>query len=317
MKPGQETTMGKAFRPFGTGSARANALAGGLPPAEYAPAGFPPAGFPPAWAEVLQSAIVTEILPILVSAQRRACRCGESEPAPRRLGRAEVAAFVALVVADDMEQARAVADRVIVQGGGRDALLHDLLTPAARLLGELWEADDCDFMTVTMGVYRLDQIMKETAAAGGESCVLTGCDRRILLVPAPGEQHSFGLSMVADTFREGGWCVRSGPMVTRPQLLRLVRDEWFDVIGLSVASDRGLKGLPSCIRAMRQASGNPRAYVMVGGRAMIEHPERTRFLGADVSVNDAHQALAQANIFVEATVTETLHQSMTRLVDKG
>jgi methylmalonyl-CoA mutase cobalamin-binding subunit len=142
-------------------------------------------------------------------------------------------------------------------------------------------------------------------------------DHRILLVPAPGEQHGFGLGMVADAFREGGWCVRSGPALSRAQLLRVVRDEWFDVIGFSVTAERALKGLAACIRAVRHASCNAEAYVMVGGRAVANHPERTRFLGADASPCDAHNALAEANIFVETTMTGTSRQPPTRRADLG
>jgi hypothetical protein len=91
---------------------------------------------------------------------------------------AEVAGFVALIMAEDMEQARAIADRVVVHYGSREALLDDLLAPAARLLGEMWERDDCDFLTVTLGVYRLDQIMKETAMRSGRRAGACALGRR-------------------------------------------------------------------------------------------------------------------------------------------
>ncbi len=269
---------------------------------------------PPAWRDLLGKTIEREILPRLLTRKRS----GGQEPetaSPDAFGADAIAAFVELIIEDDVEQLRAVADRVILQTGGRDVLLHELLTPAAQLLGEMWEHDSCDFMTVTLGVYRLNQIMKETASGGIEVPLADGFDHRILLLPAPGEQHSFGLSMVADAFREGGWCVRSAPSATRGQLVHLVQDEWFDVIGLSVTAERWLKGLPSCIRAVRAASCNPHAFVMLGGRAIINHPERTRFLGADGVAMDAGKALLQANIFMETTVTGRFCQFKTKLDD--
>jgi hypothetical protein len=75
--------------------------------------------------------------------------------------------------------------------------------------------------------------------------------------------------------------------------------------------------LPACIRAVRQASCNPDIGVFMGGYAIMNYPERIRFLGADAMANDPRQALAQANLFVEAAVTKRLHQSMTKLVDIG
>jgi methanogenic corrinoid protein MtbC1 len=267
-----------------------------------------------AWRDLLGRAIEREILPRLLTAKRADMAATESLP-HGPINEAVIAAVVELVIDDDMEQLRALADRVILLTGGREALLNDLLTPAARILGEMWDRDVCDFMTVTLGVYRLNQIMRETAASQEVAPLPHGFDHRILLLPAPGEQHSFGLSMVADAFREGGWCVRSAPGATRSQLLRLVKDEWFDVIGLSVSSERWLNGLPSCIRAVRAASCNPAAFVMVGGRAIMIQPERTRFLGADGVAADAGKALAQANLFMETTVTERFCPFKTKLGD--
>ncbi|MDE8343132.1 MAG: cobalamin-dependent protein [Acidocella sp.] len=269
------------------------------------------------WVELLRRTIETEILPRLLAAQRDAESVTTPEPQAGHVSAADVAAFVELIVADDMEQVRAVADRVIVMGGGRDALLTDLLTPAAQLLGQMWERDVCDFTTVTLGVFRLDQIMKETTTVGIEDILRVAFDHRILLVPSPGEQHTFGLNVVVDTFREGGWMVRSGCALSRTKIVNFVREEWFDVIGISVTADRALKGLPACIRAVRQASCNPHLFVLIGGRAIMNHTERTRFLGADATAPDAHQALREANIFVESKVTERLHQSKTKLVDIG
>jgi len=266
-----------------------------------------------ALAELLGATIESEILPRLLSAHRDETGL----PPDHAISAAEVAAFVEMIIGDEIEEARAVADRVIVHYGGRDALLNNLLTPAARLLGKMWEQDTADFMTVTLGVYRLDQIMKETATAGHAFGSLSAHDNRILLLPAPGEQHSFGLAMVADKFREGGWCVRSGPAATRAQLLRLVKDEWFDIVGLSVSAERVMKGLAATIRAVRAASCNPNVHIVLGGRAVMEDMERARFLGADAIASDAQSALAHANYYVESTVTERLHRSKTRLVDIG
>ncbi|HQU03880.1 MAG TPA: cobalamin-dependent protein [Acidocella sp.] len=228
-----------------------------------------------------------------------------------------VEAFVDLIVADDMEQVRAVADRMIVMGGGRDALLTDLLAPAARCLGARWERDICDFTTVTLGVFRLDQIMKETESVSAMAIANVGFDRRILLIPAPGEQHNFGLNMVADVFRDGGWSVSTACAVSGREMVQLVAGEWFDMVGISVMTDRALKGLAENIQAARKASCNRKLCIMVGGRAVLGQPERDRPLNADLIAQDPQEALGKANVFLEATVTDRLHQYKTELVDIG
>jgi len=265
----------------------------------------------PAWTERLGEAIAREVLPLL--ANRHA---SSESPERPRFSRAEIAAFTDLIAADDMDQLRAVAERII-EHAGRNTLLHELLAPAALLLGERWERDTCDFMTVTLGIYRLSQIVKETAFAGQAEIPVSGFEHRILLLPAPGEQHGFGLGLVADAFRQGGWCVRSGPAVGRAQLLRLVRGEWFDVIGFSISAERALTGLPACIRAARAASRNRGAFVLVGGPAILTHCERTRFLGADGTAANAHEALALANAYVQSVASGATLNSRARMVDAG
>jgi hypothetical protein len=58
----------------------------------------------------------------------------------------------------------------------------------------------------------------------------------ILLVPTPGEQHTFGLAMVAELFRKQGWEVVGGPydLGDSPQVL--VAQRSFDVVGFSLAT---------------------------------------------------------------------------------
>ncbi len=293
--------METGFRTSESGQAGAmptpdEALAATTPPRQHRP-------YARLWTSLLGETIQAEILPRLLSQRLEA---GQTDP--------EVTAFTALIVTDDVEAAHAAAEDYLRRPGGRVALLNDLLGPAARLLGEMWERDTCDFTTVTLGVYRLGQIMKATALASAVQPA-RGRDRHILLLPAPGEQHDFGLSIVAEAFRDGGWCVRSGPAPTKPQLLRLVRREWFDALGLSVAADRHLPGLATCLRRLRASSCNPRLYIMLGGAAISGHEERARFLGADATARTAPQALADANFYFGNTVTESLRQSMTGLVD--
>ncbi len=298
-------------------------MATGTPPLAHPPKhgaghGGLPSGEPPAqpwgWTDLLSHALTSEIIPRLLARNRSALEAATPTYQVPPVD-ADIAAFVALVREDERETVRAIVDRVIVQAGGRQALLNNLLLPAARHFGAMWERDECDFMDVTLGVYQLDQIMKETATVGYGD--FGAYENRILVLPAPGEQHRFGCDMVADAFREGGWCVRSGPAVSRAQLVALVRDEWFDVIGISVTSDRFLRGLPACLRAVRHASTNPAPFLIVGGHAIGHHAERTRFLGADATAGSAHEALIQANSFVAEARSARLPAYAAKRVDAG
>lgn len=185
--------------------------------------------------------------------------------------------------------------RITARGGDRDTILHGLLTPAARRLGVLWEEDRCDFAAVTLGMVRLNQIMVETGEPPVEPVAAHGEGRHALFATAPGERHAFGIAMIGDEFRRAGWHVRIEPRTSRAALLSIARRNWFDVIGISVAAERWLKGLPALIRSIRLNAMNPAVSVMVDGKTFLDHPERCQSVGADSSSSTAQDALREAN----------------------
>jgi methanogenic corrinoid protein MtbC1 len=122
--------------------------------------------------------------------------------------------------------------------------------------------------------------------------------RRILLSPMPGEQHTFGLLMVADFFRRAGWEVWSETPKDINELLTLVRHDWFTIVGLSVACDAHLEGVASTIHSVRRVSRNRSLGVMVGGAVFTANPELAAQVGADATGKDARHAAVQAENLV-------------------
>jgi methanogenic corrinoid protein MtbC1 len=197
-----------------------------------------------------------------------------------------------------LEQEAVVAGRFIDafrgEGVPLDVIYLELLAPTARHLGEMWEADLCDFTQVTVGLWRLQQVMYDLSPAFQNDAECGGKSRRAMLVPAPGSQHTLGLFMVAEFFRRAGWDVWGEPSATTPDLLAAVRGEWFDVIGISIGAEFQIEGLSTVILGLRQASRNPGVRVMLGGPLATRNPDLHTRIGADATAFDANQALAVA-----------------------
>ena len=253
-----------------------------------------PSGLNPRW-ERLSRAIDTDIIPRLVlarRAERETVRLNNREPAPTQH---DVAELAGLVLTRDADVARDFVERMQARGTPVETLYLDLLAPTARRLGELWESDACDFTEVTVGLGRLQQVLHNMSAAFRAEVQPHEHGRRVLLVPAPGEQHSFGLHIVAEFFRRAGWDVWSEPRINSgADLVQLVRSEWFAVVGLSVASDTRIDALANGIRALRRASRNRAIGVLVGGPMCLAHPELVTRVGADATALDGGQAPIQA-----------------------
>jgi methanogenic corrinoid protein MtbC1 len=240
--------------------------------------------------------IKTQIIPKIVLALRSAPKA--PEPARQESPNA-VAQFAALVLSDSDSAAFAFIEGMLAEGTSVESVFLDLLAPTAQHLGELWESDATDFANVTLAVGRLQLIMRRLGDAflgeggrtdGGESALLT---------VIPGEQHSFGLSMVAEFFRRAGWNLCTGPFSSHQELTSLVHNHWFDIVGFSVSSDRRLDELKKDIHDIRLDSRNRDVGIMLGGPMMITHPHLVTSMGADMMSVDATIAPQQARGLIE------------------
>jgi methanogenic corrinoid protein MtbC1 len=209
-------------------------------------------------------------------------------------GPEDVAEFATRVLARDNSAALAFIQEQRNRGAELDTLYVDLMAPAARHLGEMWVQDFCDFTQVTIGLGRLQQVLHELRNVFPVEHEGRPSERRLLLMPAPGDQHTFGIAMVADLFRRGGWYVRSGPRTSQHDLIETVRADWYSVVGISIGSEFRLESVSGAIRSIRRASRNPSVGIMVGGPLLSEHPDIAAMLGADATAVDGRQAVAQA-----------------------
>lgn len=203
----------------------------------------------------------------------------------------DIEAFVACILDPTHADAgEAMVDRLIEGGATADELYLDLLTPAARTLGEMWYQDTCDFLDVTISLGRMQRILRNLSSrlhAGPPQGRPVG---RILLTTVPGEQHTLGLFMVAEFFVRASWYVRVGAPVTAADFVGMIADEQFDVIGFSTACDSRLPGLTREIRRARRRSANRDVAILVGGRVFDQNPSLVARVGADLSVQDPRDA---------------------------
>jgi methanogenic corrinoid protein MtbC1 len=259
-----------------------------------------PRGRQAAIAETVES----QVIPRLLEACRRSLADAD-HAAPQIEMTEQVAALTHILLSGTQPQAADFVERVQAQGVGREQLLLNLFTPAAHRLGVMWAEDDCDFTDVTIGMVRLANVMRLVSHAFEAEAAPVQAGPRALLVQAPGEQHGFGISMVASFFRRAGWNVQSGPLSGSGELISLIQREWFSLVGISVACSDRLHQLAADIRAIRAASRNPAIGIMVGGNAFIEHPEFADMVGADSTATDARLAVAQANALVSRLACQT------------
>jgi methanogenic corrinoid protein MtbC1 len=208
-------------------------------------------------------------------------------------------AFVRLVLENDADVVCQYLEQLREGGQSLPSLYLHLLAPAARRLGELWEQDECTFTTVTLGISRMHQVLLRFSPFFCANCAedMDGA-HSALIVPAPGEQHTFGLMMLVEFFRREGWKVWSGAPRDTGELFGLIETERFDIVGCSVATERRLDLLPDMIRGIRERSKNNDIKVIVGGRLFSEQPGLAKTVGADATAVDGMDAVRRAEELV-------------------
>jgi methanogenic corrinoid protein MtbC1 len=292
---------------------RANFLSGSGP-AGSVPSGAVPSGAVPFGAvpknrrmALLGRVVATEILPRLAIARlamgttAKLNEGGAAEPV-QVTTLIDTSELVRLLLVHDARDGVAFIETLLARGLTPEALYTGILPDAARWLGEMWEDDRCDFAQVTIALGRLQQAARVLSPRFQAASVTRADGYGLLLLPAPGEQHTFGLLILAEFFQRAGWRVAGGPKLSGADAAELVEREWFDIVGFSVGSERMFGGLAKTIRQVRRASRNRSLGIMVGGPLFQQRPELAALAGADASAADAQTAVMIARDLVTMRV---------------
>jgi hypothetical protein len=252
---------------------------------------------------VFDRAVQREVIPRLMVAQRpRQAQDG----AALRTDDEAVARFSELLRSRNLPAALAEVELRRAGGASVEELLLDLLVPAAHHLSACWEADLCRYEEIAVGMLHLQQVLHGLSAEFAGERQARPCGRKVLLLSAPSEQSMLGVFMVtefhrciaSEFFHHAGWDVWRAPPTSRPQLLGLLRMQWFDVIDVSASCVERLPQLLADLQEMRRASRNTRVGVVVGGPAFAADPALAAQLGADACAADPRDMLVQAEALV-------------------
>lgn len=219
---------------------------------------------------------------------------------------ADVSELARIVLDDDIDAAAAYITLLRERGLDMETLYVELLEPTARHLGTMWEQDLCDFIDVTIGVGRLQALL----AIFNETHVLPQIgDRRIVfMATAPGNQHSFGVSMIEKLLIAAGWQVEANLSGSAEEIVETVRNGWFAVVGLAAGSDGDLGMVRTTIARVRAESQNRSIGIMVGGPLFTANPSLAADLGADATAPNAPTAVLAAQKLFDLGVKGRLAQ---------
>ncbi len=187
----------------------------------------------------------------------------------------------------------------IDQGLDFTTVCVDVLAPAARALGDMWCEDECDFVDVTMGLWRLQEVMRTLSDRTPNATFHNVIPRTVLFAPLPGDPHAFGAQMMDEVFAKAGWVSEVLVKPQRRELLDRVSKGAFDVVGLTITRSSPVSSIASLVNTIRGVSANPRLSILVGGNMVNANPDLVDEVGADGTATTARGALSLAESLVE------------------
>jgi MerR family transcriptional regulator, light-induced transcriptional regulator len=206
--------------------------------------------------------------------------------------------FTQCALSEDATAAGAYADLLHEKGLAIESIFLHVLQPVARRLGDLCNQDICHDVEVTVGMWRLQSLVRDLSADFQAEAPPVASNHSVLVATQPGEPHMLGMRLDAEFFWRAGWDVMCEFPATDEELENLVREQWFDVLDLSLSSafqrDHRLAAMTATIQAVRRVSFNPDIRVMVCGRVFLEHPEFSLLIGADVGCSTAAKVVTRA-----------------------
>jgi methanogenic corrinoid protein MtbC1 len=250
---------------------------------------------------LLTKVIEGEIIPRLLMAHRNFQVPAASAKA---LPVMDSAVFARLVLDCEADEIVEHVQTLLDQGIALERVFMDLLAPVARRLGEFWLEDQCTFTEVTLGLSRLHQVLHEIGRRN-RAVPYPDQKRRAFFAPVPGEQHTFGVSMLDEFFLHAGWETACEHAPSTASILQVAATQSLDIIGFSVGCQEFLDPLSALIDKTRKASCNRDLTIMVGGGLFIDNRDLAGRFGNATIVADGVHAVQIA----EETVSRVRHSS--------
>ena len=235
-----------------------------------------------ACADSLRHLIQSQVIPRLLQAHPHAAAANAQKfnlcdvPAAT-----DVATLAGLCLSKEPEDILTFVDGLRFSGVNSDSIFLELIAPAARHLGAMWEQERADFTEVTIGLLRLQQVTHRIGDGYRSGLQNAGRSKRIMLACVPGSQHMLGLALASEFFRKSGWQVVVQIANTSSELYAAAESEWFDLIGLSVSLNRQFNGLLELVTTLKQTSRHPNIPILFGGPAFVANGVSAQSLGAD------------------------------------
>jgi MerR family transcriptional regulator, light-induced transcriptional regulator len=201
-----------------------------------------------------------------------------------------VAQLVAASVASDASALESEVARMLRNRVPAEVIADRYIPAVARKLGAGWDDDMLAFGEVSIGVARLQSVLRDLGESWSAHRVPAGSRANVLLTVPEGEDHTLGAVVAAGHLRRSGVSVCLKLQASLSDLGELVQDRGFDAVLISAANAERISQIARVVDTVRTAGRSAATKagvpVFVGGAITDRCEGLARATGADLATAD-------------------------------
>ncbi|MEM9375576.1 MAG: BLUF domain-containing protein [Pseudomonadota bacterium] len=201
----------------------------------------------------------------------------------------------------DAQTTRSILSRDVPDGVGTLAGQVSLIEKTERLLGNMWQVDECTETDILLALVELIRGLRALPTRGHAMDAAPAPTPSVLVISQPGELHLLPALLDAEVLTQHGWTTTLEFPQDDDALNGLVEQSWFDAVDISLSDVFRRKGdlqhLAETVAAIRAHSRNRKIAITVGGRAFRGDVGKLMDTGADrlvLTANDVEWAISDA-----------------------
>lgn len=204
------------------------------------------------------------------------------------IDRASLAAFCEALLQPDAEAALRFVEGLQRAGVTSSELYLGHVAAAARELGEGWTANRLSLLQVTVATGHLYAVMRALRREAAQRRPVGDAGRSALFAAVPGEDHSIGVSIAAEIFRDAGWDIDLRLGSDHAGLIARAEQTRPQVVGLTLSTPQRLAALARLVLGLRLAL--PEAIIGVAPGEGMDADALDGLLDIDLVFRDVETA---------------------------
>ena len=194
-----------------------------------------------------------------------------------------------------------IVQRMLADGVRRETIADAYIPALARQMGDRWCEDSMSFAEVTIGVSRLQSLLRSLGPEWRSSSNGDPNTRSALVIVVTDNFHTLGAMVLSGQLRRLGLSVRLELGADPDRIAEALRKTDYGAVLISAYKGESLERLRRMVEAIKEL-GEGAPPVVLGGSILVNAEDRdtlVRKTGCDFVTNDVSEALDLCNLRIK------------------